>query len=128
MGTYTGTFTAFATITFLDVSHRWDLNMGQRGQLDRIPLAHSGPILALDWTLPATFSSSAGSRNSGSLGQMQGNNWYSNVKAGLFDDLAGNVPPAGEGEATATGASWLASGGLDCCVKVRNIIPFKQLD
>ena len=23
--------------------------MGQRGQLDRLPVAHTGPILALDW-------------------------------------------------------------------------------
>lgn len=29
--------------------YRWDLQMGQRGQLDRLPLAHTGPILALDW-------------------------------------------------------------------------------
>jgi len=29
--------------------YRWDLQMGQRGQLDRLPVAHTGPILALDW-------------------------------------------------------------------------------
>ncbi|KAG1810953.1 uncharacterized protein BJ212DRAFT_1526217 [Suillus subaureus] len=29
--------------------YRWDLQMGQRGQLDRLPVAHAGPILALDW-------------------------------------------------------------------------------
>jgi WD repeat-containing protein 24 len=29
--------------------YRWDLKMGQRGQLDRLPVAHAGPILALDW-------------------------------------------------------------------------------
>lgn len=23
--------------------------MGQRGQLDRIPVAHTGPILSVDW-------------------------------------------------------------------------------
>lgn len=26
--------------------------MGQRGQLDRIPVAHTGPILSLDWYNP----------------------------------------------------------------------------
>ena len=26
--------------------------MGQRGQLDRIPVAHTGPILSLDWYTP----------------------------------------------------------------------------
>lgn len=29
--------------------YRWDLQMGQRGQLDRLPMAHTGAILALDW-------------------------------------------------------------------------------
>ncbi|KAI0686851.1 hypothetical protein BC835DRAFT_1287288 [Cytidiella melzeri] len=101
--------------------YRWDLNMGQRGQLDRIPLAHSGPILTLDWTLPATLSSSPTNRDSGSIGPTRGTNWYSNVGVGLFDDLAGNPPPTTEGEGA--GAGWLASGGLDCCVKVWGMTP-----
>ncbi|KAF9220562.1 hypothetical protein BS17DRAFT_787288 [Gyrodon lividus] len=29
--------------------YRWNLQMGQRGQLDRLPVAHAGTILALDW-------------------------------------------------------------------------------
>ncbi|KAF8838899.1 hypothetical protein BDN67DRAFT_970862 [Paxillus ammoniavirescens] len=29
--------------------YRWNLKMGQRGQLDRLPVAHAGTILALDW-------------------------------------------------------------------------------
>ncbi|KAI0093423.1 hypothetical protein BDY19DRAFT_923627 [Irpex rosettiformis] len=113
-------------ITGLDNGHiyRWDLNMGQRGQLDRIPLAHSGPILTLDWTLCGTFQSSSNNRNGGSLGPTQGNNWYSNVKAGLFEDVGGTTPPAGEGEGT--GMGWLASGGLDCCVKVWNMSPSRD--
>ena len=36
--------------------------MGQRGQLDRIPVAHSGPVLSLDWvqgsSAPSTLASS----------------------------------------------------------------------
>ncbi|TDL29867.1 hypothetical protein BD410DRAFT_45075 [Rickenella mellea] len=32
--------------------HRWDLRSGQKGQLDRMPVAHTGPILAFDWTNP----------------------------------------------------------------------------
>jgi WD40 repeat protein len=37
--------------------YRWDLQMGQRGQLDRLPVAHAGPILALDWcNTPSTNS------------------------------------------------------------------------
>ncbi|KAI5115697.1 hypothetical protein M0805_002561 [Coniferiporia weirii] len=30
----------------------WDLRMGQKGQLERVPLAHTGPILSLDWRDP----------------------------------------------------------------------------
>ncbi|THH12229.1 hypothetical protein EW145_g102 [Phellinidium pouzarii] len=33
---------------------RWDLRMGQKGQLERIPLAHTGPILSLDWRDPGS--------------------------------------------------------------------------
>ena len=96
--------------------------MGQRGQLDRIPLAHSGPIMALDWTLAGTFQSTSTNRSNGPLGPTPGNNWYSNVKAGLFDDMASPIPPTGESEGA--GAGWLASGGMDRCVKVfKSIIP-----
>ncbi len=35
---------------------RWDLKMAQRGQLDRIPVAHTAPVTALDWR-PATHNS-----------------------------------------------------------------------
>ncbi|KAG9315433.1 hypothetical protein JVU11DRAFT_3043 [Chiua virens] len=34
--------------------YRWDLQMGQRGQLDRLPMAHTSPILALDWCSTVT--------------------------------------------------------------------------
>ncbi|KAL4080472.1 hypothetical protein J3A83DRAFT_4199450 [Scleroderma citrinum] len=33
--------------------YRWDLQMGQRGQLDRLPVAHTGAILSLDWCCAA---------------------------------------------------------------------------
>jgi len=53
--------------------------MGQRGQLDRIPVAHAGPILSLDWHNPQSGIESPPGMNS----QM-----------------------------------WVATGGLDRCVKV----------
>lgn len=92
--------------------------MGQRGQLDRIALAHSGPILALDWTLPSTYASSNNHRATGSSGSSQGGNWYQGVGSGLFDELGGfsNTVPSGEGDSNGNG--WLASGGLDRTVKV----------
>ncbi|EGN95979.1 hypothetical protein SERLA73DRAFT_93871 [Serpula lacrymans var. lacrymans S7.3] len=42
--------------------YRWDLKMGQRGQLDRLPVAHSGSILSLDWcNATSTADTSSGS-------------------------------------------------------------------
>ena len=66
---------------------RWDLRMGQRGQLDRVPVAHNGPVTSLDWYAPSI--STPGSN--------------------------GIVAPL---EAVGIGSGWLASGGLDKCVKV----------
>ncbi|EKM54156.1 uncharacterized protein PHACADRAFT_257792 [Phanerochaete carnosa HHB-10118-sp] len=91
--------------------------MGQRGQLDRIPLAHNGPILALDWMLPSTYSTNSGHRATGSSGASQGGNWYAGVGSGLFDDLGSNPAPDGDPQ----GNGWLASGGLDRTVKVWDI-------
>lgn len=45
---------------------RWDLEMGQRGQLDRIPLAHTGPVMSLDWC------ASTMSKTDGKLGDING--------------------------------------------------------
>ena len=41
--------------------YRWDLQMGQRGQLDRLPVAHNGTILSLDWCSGTTGTSDDGS-------------------------------------------------------------------
>ena len=61
-------------------SFSWDLKMGLRGRLDQLPVAHAGPILALNW-----------------------------FAGGVDHD---NLPsPGSEG--------WVATGGLDRCVKVR---------
>ncbi|KAF9782978.1 hypothetical protein BJ322DRAFT_186081 [Thelephora terrestris] len=59
--------------------YRWDLRMGPRGQLDRIPVAHSGPILSLDWYTP---------------------------QSGI------------DGLPSVSSEMWVATGGLDRCVKV----------
>ncbi|KAH9977109.1 hypothetical protein BGW80DRAFT_1287386 [Lactifluus volemus] len=40
--------------------YRYDFSMGSKGQLDRLPVAHSGPILALDWCSPEGGGPSAG--------------------------------------------------------------------
>jgi WD repeat-containing protein 24 len=53
--------------------------MGQRGQLDRIPVAHAGPILTADWYDP---------------------------QSGV-----GGLP-------SVSSELWVATGGLDRCVKV----------
>jgi WD repeat-containing protein 24 len=62
----------------------WDLKMGQRGQLDRLPVAHAGPILALNWFI--------GSSDREKLPSV-----------------------STEG--------WVATGGLDRCVKVHLLCP-----
>ncbi|KAH7885076.1 hypothetical protein F5I97DRAFT_1810259 [Phlebopus sp. FC_14] len=56
--------------------YRWDLQMGQRGQLDRLPVAHSGAILALDWC-----STTAGSGMGDELGGAMDRSWI--VSGGL---------------------------------------------
>ncbi|KIP08502.1 hypothetical protein PHLGIDRAFT_34968, partial [Phlebiopsis gigantea 11061_1 CR5-6] len=100
--------------------YRWDLNMGQRGQLDRIALAHSGPVLTLDWTLPTTYASNNGHRSAGSSGSSQGSNWYQGMGSGFFDELSGSsTAPSAENDVNGNG--WLASGGLDRTVKVWDI-------
>ncbi|KAG7450975.1 WD40 repeat-like protein [Guyanagaster necrorhizus] len=68
--------------------YRWDLQMGQRGQLDRIPVAHTAPVTALDWCYTA-----------------------SNTMPGAPTMVPGGDIPNG-------GLGWIVSGGLDRCVKV----------
>jgi hypothetical protein len=63
--------------------------MGQRGQLDRLTLAHSGPVMALDW---CSSSARVSNNSSGGVGDV------------------GNA---------SSGHGWIVSGGLDRCVKVR---------
>ncbi|CAL1708081.1 unnamed protein product [Somion occarium] len=105
--------------------YRWDLNMGQRGLLDRIPVAHSKAIIALDWSHPhSTF----GVKNAPVSPTQASSPWYGGMGAGLFDDIGGfggvgsgtsgltNTPVVADGETSRMG--WLASGGLDRCVKV----------
>ncbi|KAH9931931.1 uncharacterized protein B0H18DRAFT_1083425 [Fomitopsis serialis] len=94
--------------------YRWDLSMGQRGQLDRILAAHTGPILTLDWTLSSSSASSYRASRS---------NWYGapSTALGLLDEIipsGGLQGGPGTGETDGTGMGWLASGGLDRCVKV----------
>ncbi|KJA20557.1 hypothetical protein HYPSUDRAFT_216934 [Hypholoma sublateritium FD-334 SS-4] len=67
--------------------YRWDLRMGQRGQLDKVPVAHNGPVTSLDWYSPSS-------------------------------SIVGSTGVTAPLEATGMGSGWLASGGLDRCVKV----------
>ena len=99
--------------------------MGQKGQLHRIPLAHTGPVLSLDWTLPATLSGSSRTRGDPMPVSSQiptSSGWYGNMTFGQFDDLgAPNTGTHGVNagnETESSGSGWLASGGMDRCVKV----------
>ncbi|EJF60586.1 hypothetical protein DICSQDRAFT_87772 [Dichomitus squalens LYAD-421 SS1] len=99
--------------------YRWDLTMGQRGQLDRLPVAHSGPVLSLDWVPPSTLSAPTAS----STRQAGASNWYGGPGAGFFEDILPSVPIA-SGNApspdtdTSSGPGWVVSGGMDRTVKV----------
>lgn len=63
--------------------------MGQRGQLDRLSVAHSAPVTTLDWCCAGGISAQ------------------------------GSVAIAGpQNESAVGGLGWIVSGGMDRCVKV----------
>lgn len=45
------TFTS-SRLVLIPSTARYDFSMGSRGQLDRLPVAHTGPILTFDWCAP----------------------------------------------------------------------------
>ncbi|KAI1785177.1 hypothetical protein LXA43DRAFT_929347 [Ganoderma leucocontextum] len=97
--------------------YRWDLTMGQRGQLDRIPVAHSGPVLSLDWVPPSTMLSGVVSV----IRQASASNWYGGPGAGFFEDILPSVPIASgvpsSPDPETSGPGCIISGGMDRCVK-----------
>ncbi|KAJ7343384.1 hypothetical protein DFH08DRAFT_225357 [Mycena albidolilacea] len=46
--------------------YRWELRMGQRGLLDRLPVAHTASVTSLDWRLPESYE--PGNEGTGGLG------------------------------------------------------------
>lgn len=89
--------------------NRWDLQIGQRRHLDRLPLAHTGPILALDWS-----GATSGGHSVDETAALGG--------GGVGDGGGGG----GGGGGGSGGRGWLASGGLDRTVKVRPL-PFVRV-
>jgi hypothetical protein len=78
--------------------------MGQRGLLDRLPVAHTAPITTIDWYSGGEEASHAISfQSSGSQ----------SASSGGPDDYTGNT------------LGWVASAGLDRCVKVLLYLPTK---
>jgi hypothetical protein len=71
--------------------------MGARGSLDRLPVAHVGPIMSLDW-VPATGAPAS-----------------SPIPMSTAD--ADGMSSA----AVRDGIGWIASAGLDKTVKVRSL-------
>lgn len=66
MGLSIGEYTAL-DVYYIDTSRRWDLKMGQRGQLDRLLVAHSAAVTSLDWCSTSSNHSS-GDMAAGGLG------------------------------------------------------------
>ncbi len=53
MEPYIGTSALCVSLAIMLIDEtRWDLRMGQRGQLDKVPVAHNGPVTSLDWYAP----------------------------------------------------------------------------
>jgi WD40 repeat protein len=70
------------------VFSRWDLRVGQRGQLDRLHVAHTGPVTSLDW-----------------------------CPVGGISTFNATSTSARE-DSSSSGLGWIVSGGLDRTVKV----------
>jgi len=75
------------------LSLRWDLKMGQRGLLDRLPVAHTAPITTIDW---------ASGRDSS-----------------ITHDISFSGPHEAPDHHTGNTLGWVASAGLDRCIKVQ---------
>lgn len=71
---------------------RWDLKMGQRGLLDRLPVAHTAPITTMDW--------------------------YSGGEEPPPHAIAISNPSYMPDDYTGNTLGWVATAGLDHCVKV----------
>jgi hypothetical protein len=69
--------------------------MGARGSLDRLPVAHVGPVMSLDW-VSATGAPASSSPASSTIEN---------------DDITGDVM-------SRDGVGWIASAGLDKTIKV----------
>jgi len=88
---------------------RWDLQKGPIRHMDRLPIAHTGPILALDW------SSAASSIQSRARDDGVG---HSDDGVGGGMGMAGaGVGGVGGGVGLSSGG-WIVSAGLDRTVKV----------
>jgi WD repeat-containing protein 24 len=100
---------------------RWDLKMGQRGSLDRLPVAHAGSITSLDWCNRLSFNV-AGSIHS-----------HLHPPLAIPNSAFGSHHNAGSGANSAdhggsqsdyhdstpnNSLGWLVSGGLDRTVKI----------
>ncbi|EIW81604.1 hypothetical protein CONPUDRAFT_165704 [Coniophora puteana RWD-64-598 SS2] len=115
--------------------YRWDLQMGQRGQLDRLPVAHTGPVLSLDWTVSPThtgLSTGNGAGTSSPQGTYSSATGVSTYGAGGRDSgTGGGTGGAGQGTGAGTGTgvgegsvrSWILSGGMDRSVKIWSLTP-----
>jgi hypothetical protein len=76
--------------------------------MDRLPIAHTGPILALDWSSAASSTKSRG-RDEGAGGAGED---------GVGGAGGGGVGMVGSGGSMLSSGGWIVSAGLDRTVKV----------
>jgi WD repeat-containing protein 24 len=81
--------------------------------MDRLPIAHTGPILALDWSSAASSTKSR-AREDGGVGHGD-----DGVGGSMGMGMAGGGAGGVGGGAGLSSAGWIVSAGLDRTVKVR---------
>ena len=94
---------------------RWDLQIGQKRPLDKLVLAHTGAVLALDWSphsSPATRRVELPEENV-ILGGGGGFGTGVGVKEGIVGGISSGKEGDGEGK-----RGWIVSGAMDRTVKV----------
>lgn len=66
--------------------------MGQRGQLDRLPVAHAGSVTSLDWCPPSGDGAAVGDMPNGGLGWIVSGSMDRSVKVPLHTFPSVNHP------------------------------------
>ena len=105
-----------SSIDLNDSMGRWDLQIGQKRPLNKLILAHTGAVLALDWSphssSPATRQVELPEENV-ILGVGGGFGTGVGAKDGIVGGMSAEKEEDGEGK-----RGWIVSGAMDLTLKV----------